>query len=82
MKDILPVILPRANRKEPVTCDVHAYRDRNRIERLFNRLNQSPYCYPSRQGRNVLSRLHELGGRRHLVVVFHQQDRMSVVIPN
>jgi transposase len=41
MKGILPVIPPRANRKEPIVCDFRAYRDRNRIERMFNRLKQS-----------------------------------------
>ena len=37
---IRPVIPPRANRKDPPACDFRAYRDRNRIERLFNRLKQ------------------------------------------
>jgi hypothetical protein len=32
---ILPVIPPKANRKEPIACDFKAYRDRNRIERMF-----------------------------------------------
>ena len=41
IKGILPVISPGANRKEPVACDFRAYRDRNRIERMFNRLKQS-----------------------------------------
>ena len=41
MKGILPVIPPRANRKEPIACNFSAYRDRNRIERMFNRLKQS-----------------------------------------
>ena len=40
-KGILLVIPPRTNRKEPAACDVHAYRDRNRIERMFNKLKQS-----------------------------------------
>lgn len=40
MRDILPVILPRVNRKKPVPCDFHRYRDRNRIERMFNPLKQ------------------------------------------
>ncbi len=41
MKGILPVIPPKAaNRKEPIACDFEAYRDRNRIERMFNRLKQ------------------------------------------
>jgi transposase len=37
---IRPVIPPRAKRKDPPACDFRAYRDRNRIERLFNRLKQ------------------------------------------
>jgi transposase len=41
MKGILPVIPPKANRKEPIACDFQAYRDRNCIERMFNRLKQS-----------------------------------------
>ena len=41
VKAILPVIPPRANRKDPAACDFRAYRDRNRIERMFNRLKQS-----------------------------------------
>ena len=41
IKGILPVIPPRANRKEPAACDFRAYRDRNRIVRMFNRLKQS-----------------------------------------
>ena len=41
VKGILPVIPPRANRKEPAACDFQAYRDRNRIKRMFNSLKQS-----------------------------------------
>ncbi|MFB9913054.1 transposase [Rhizobium paknamense] len=37
---IRPVIHPRANRKDQPSCDFTAYRDRNHIERLFNRLKQ------------------------------------------
>jgi transposase len=40
MHGILPVIPPKANRKEPIGCDFKAYKDRNRIERMFNRLKQ------------------------------------------
>jgi transposase len=40
MQGILPVIPPKANRKEPIACDFKAYKDRNRIERMFNRLKQ------------------------------------------
>lgn len=35
---ILPVIPPRSNRAETILCDFRLYRDRNRIERIFNRL--------------------------------------------
>ncbi|MDH7791425.1 transposase [Ochrobactrum sp. AN78] len=37
---IKPVIPPKANRKNPPACDFQAYKDRNRIERMFNRLKQ------------------------------------------
>ena len=37
---ILPVIPPRSNRTHPITCDFRRYKDRNRIERMFNRLKQ------------------------------------------
>ena len=41
LKGILPVIPPKANRKEPITCDFRAYKDRNSIERMFNHLKQA-----------------------------------------
>jgi transposase len=37
---VRPVIPPRANGKDQPACDFTVYRDRNRIERLFNRLKQ------------------------------------------
>nr|WP_245484568.1 IS5 family transposase [Rhizobium leguminosarum] len=37
---IRPVIPPKANRKNPPSCDFEIYKDRNRIERMFNRLKQ------------------------------------------
>jgi transposase len=40
MKGILPVIPSRSNRKQPVECDFTRHKDRNRIERMFNRLKQ------------------------------------------
>lgn len=40
MRGILPIIPPKANRKQPIVCDVKRYRDRNQIERMFNRLKQ------------------------------------------
>ena len=41
LRGILPVIPSKANRKKPVACDFRAYKDRNRIERMFNRLKQA-----------------------------------------
>jgi len=40
LRGILPIIPPKANRREPVSCDYRRYRDRNQVERLFNRLKQ------------------------------------------
>jgi transposase len=40
MHDILPIIPPRANRREPIPCDFRRYKDRNRIERMFGHLKQ------------------------------------------
>ena len=40
LKGILPIIPPKANRKEAFACDFRASKDRNRIERMFNRLKQ------------------------------------------
>lgn len=40
LKGILPVIPPKANRKEAIACDFSAYKDRNRFERMFNKLEQ------------------------------------------
>lgn len=40
LKGILPVIPPKANRKQTIACDYHAYKDRNRVERMFNKLKQ------------------------------------------
>jgi len=40
LNGILPVIPPKANRKEPIACDFRAYKDRNRVERMFNKLKQ------------------------------------------
>ena len=37
---IRPVIPPKAYRKNPPACDFRAYKDRNCIERMFNRLKQ------------------------------------------
>lgn len=37
---ILPVIPSKANRREPVPHDRAAYKERNLIERMFNKLKQ------------------------------------------
>lgn len=38
MRGILPIIPPKANRREVIPCDFRRYRDRNRIERMFGHL--------------------------------------------
>ena len=38
IRGILPIIPPKSNRREPVTCDFRRYRDRNHIERMFGHL--------------------------------------------
>jgi transposase len=40
-RGILPIIPPKANRRDPAACDFRRYRDRNQVERLFSRLKQS-----------------------------------------
>ena len=40
LRGILPVIPPRANRIDPPTCDLKSYRERNRIDRMFNQIKQ------------------------------------------
>lgn len=37
---VLAVIPPRSNQREPVACDFQSDKDRNRIERMFNRIKQ------------------------------------------
>jgi transposase len=37
-RDIIPVIPPRENRKEPRACDYALYCERNLIERFFNKI--------------------------------------------
>jgi transposase len=39
-RDIAPVIPSTASRNEPIWHDTERYKDRNKIERLFNRLKQ------------------------------------------
>ena len=37
---ITPVIPPKANRKHPRPCDFALYRERNLVERFFNKIKQ------------------------------------------
>ncbi len=37
---VRPIFQPKANRKNPPACDFRAYKDRNRSERMLNRLKQ------------------------------------------
>ncbi len=37
-REITPVIPPKANRKTPRLCDFALYRERNLVERFFNKL--------------------------------------------
>ena len=39
-REISPVIPPKANRKNPRTCDFALYCERNLVERFFNKLKQ------------------------------------------
>nr|WP_240654899.1 IS5 family transposase [Croceicoccus ponticola] len=41
IRGILPIIPPRSNRKVLQHPDYRRYKDRNRIERMFNKVNQS-----------------------------------------
>lgn len=40
LRGIVPVNPPRSNRKHAIDCDFRAYRDRNRVARLFNSIKQ------------------------------------------
>ena len=40
MHSILPVIPPKANRRNPPACDFKAYKDRNCMKRMFSKLKQ------------------------------------------
>jgi transposase len=40
LQGILPIIPPKANRREPASCHYRRYRDHNHVERLFNCLKQ------------------------------------------
>jgi len=40
LRGISPVIPPKSNRREPISCDFRAYKDGSRIERMFNKVKQ------------------------------------------
>tara|TARA_E500000318_G_scaffold78156_1_gene73042 strand:+ start:654 stop:962 length:309 start_codon:yes stop_codon:yes gene_type:complete len=40
MQNILPVIPPKSNRRNPAPCDFRRYKERNRIERMFGVMKQ------------------------------------------
>lgn len=57
---ITPVIPPKANRKHPRHCDFALYRERNLVERFFNKIKQfrgigTRY---DKLGRNFLAAIH------------------------
>ena len=54
LKRILPIVPPKANRKQAIDRDFHAYKDRNRVERLFNKLKQF-WCIATRYDKTAVS---------------------------
>lgn len=40
MRDLIPVIPPRQNRKQPIRYDTEQYQMREQVERFFNKLKQ------------------------------------------
>jgi len=54
LRSILPVIPPRSNRKAPEHPDYRRHPDRNRIERMVNRLKQAG-CIATRYDKSALS---------------------------
>jgi putative transposase len=59
-REITPVIPPKANRKTPLPCDFALYRERNLVERFFNKLKRSraiATCY-DKLAQNFLAGVH------------------------
>ena len=54
IRSILPIIPPRSNRKVPEHPDRRRYRNRNRVERMFGKLEQQ-YRIASRYDKTILS---------------------------
>jgi len=69
--EILPVIPSRKGRKAPQQTDWQRYRDRNRIERMFNRLTQMRHI-AARYDKIVLSFISflNLAAARHWIRSF------------
>lgn len=51
---ILPIIPPKANRREHIPCDFRRYRDRYRIKRMFGHLKHQR-CIATRYDKIALS---------------------------
>jgi len=62
MKGIVPVIQPKSNRRDPIACEFRAYKDCNRVERMFNRIKQFRRI-ATRYDKTAIS-LHGLSGAR------------------
>jgi transposase len=58
--NITPVIPPKANRKHPRRCDFALYRERNLVERFFNKIKQFRAIATryDKLGRNFLAAIH------------------------
>ncbi|MDL5054797.1 hypothetical protein QQ056_14755, partial [Oscillatoria laete-virens NRMC-F 0139] len=73
MRGILPIIPPKSNRKAPVHPDYRRYKDRNRIERMFGKIEAAtPHCYPLRQDRLVIRELSQPRSSTTMAEVFCQ----------
>nr|WP_244274606.1 hypothetical protein [Pannonibacter phragmitetus] len=74
---IRPVIPPKANRKNLPACDFQAYKDRNRIKRMFNRLKQflrvASRRDPIRQDPKTLLSIPRPSRRKDLVAMLRQR---------
>ena len=59
-REIAPVIPPKANRKMPPPCDFALYRERNLIERFFNKLKhfRAIATRYDKRARNFLAGVH------------------------
>jgi transposase len=75
IQGIRPVIPPKANRKNPPACDFQVYKDRNRIERMFNRLKQfRRIATRYDKTRNSFSAFLALAASQNMAAILCQQD--------